>query len=260
MVEEAGILVREAVVILLPDVGGEQIVQRRDLPAPGQLQRYLQPFGVLAEHRVHDANEGLVAVEQTVPPGQKISFQPTLALVLAEHRVQHASGGREEFIILYFPCVPLTVGDFEDRAQKIRECLIGTEDTEIPLILIQLGDIAQELTQHERILAVHGAGRRHIHRVVAEVRHSQIAQQNAAVGVRIGAHAPVALRRQVGQFRHEPAILIEQLLGLVAFHPAFQLLDMIGMLGIHQQRYLVRPEGAFDLQAVDYFRSCPALG
>ena len=32
VVEKAGILMREAVVILLPDVGGEQIVQRRDLP------------------------------------------------------------------------------------------------------------------------------------------------------------------------------------------------------------------------------------
>ena len=127
---------------------------------------------MLAEHRVHDANEGLIAVEQPVPPGQKISFQPSLALVLAEHRVQHASSGREEFIILYFPCVPLAVGDFENRAQEIRECLIGTEDTEIPLILIQLGHITQKLTQHERVLRVHGAGRRHIHRVVAEVRHS----------------------------------------------------------------------------------------
>ena len=38
VVEETGILVREAVVILLPDVGGEQIVQRGDLPAPGQFQ------------------------------------------------------------------------------------------------------------------------------------------------------------------------------------------------------------------------------
>ena len=165
VVEETGILVREAVVILLPDVGGEQIVQRRDLPAPGQFQRYLQPLGVLAEHRVDDANEGLVAVEQPVPPGQQISFQPTLALVLAEHRVQHASGGREEFIILHFPGVPLTVGDFKNRAQEIRECLIGTEDAEITLILIQLGHVAQELAQHERILAVDGAGRRHIHRV-----------------------------------------------------------------------------------------------
>jgi phage tail protein X len=106
VVEEAGILVREAVVILLPDVGGEQIVQRRDLPPPGQFQRYLQPLGVLAEHRIDDANEGLIAVEQPVPPGQQISFQPTLALVLAEHRVQHASGGREEFIILLLPGRP----------------------------------------------------------------------------------------------------------------------------------------------------------
>jgi hypothetical protein len=31
MVEEAGVLMREAVVILLPDMGGEQIVQRGDL-------------------------------------------------------------------------------------------------------------------------------------------------------------------------------------------------------------------------------------
>ena len=68
-----------------------------------------------------------------MPAGQQISFQPTLALVFAEHRIQHPSGGREEFIILYFPGVPLTVGDFKDRAQEIRERLIGTEDAEIPL-------------------------------------------------------------------------------------------------------------------------------
>src|ERR1700722_3577276 len=35
VVEKSRILVREAVVILLPDVGSEQIVQRRDLSAPG---------------------------------------------------------------------------------------------------------------------------------------------------------------------------------------------------------------------------------
>ena len=101
MVEEAGILVREAVVILLPDVGGEQIVQRGDLAPPRQFQGDLQPLGVLTEHRIDDANEGLIAVEQSVPPGQQITLQPTLTLVLAEHRVQHASGRREEFIIVH---------------------------------------------------------------------------------------------------------------------------------------------------------------
>ena len=93
-----------------------------------------------------------------------------------------------------------------------------------------------------------------------KVRHSQVAQQNTAVGVRIGAHPPVALRRQFGQFRHETSMLIEQFFCLVAFHPAFKLLEMIRMLGIHQDRYLMRPERALNLQAIDDFRSCPALG
>ena len=215
---------------------------------------------MLAEHRVDDADEGLIAVEQPVPAGQQVSFEPTFALVLAEHRVQHPTGRREELIVLYLPRVPLTVGDFEDRAQEIREGLIGTEDAEVALILIQLGHVAQELPEYKRILAVHGAGRRHGDRVSVEVRHAQVAQQKAAVGVGIGAHPPVALRRQLGQFRHEAAISIEQLLRLVALHPAFELLDMIGMLGVHQERHLVRSERALDLQAIDDLRSGPAFG
>ena len=62
--------------------------------------------------------------------------------MLAEHRVQHTSGGREEFVILHFPCVPLTIGDFEDRPQQIRERLIRAKDAEVVLILIQPGHIA----------------------------------------------------------------------------------------------------------------------
>jgi hypothetical protein len=37
----------------------------------------------------------------------------------------------------------------------------------------------------------------------------------------IGAHAPIALGRQFRQFGHQPAILVEELLGPVALHPAF---------------------------------------
>ena len=67
------------------------------------------------------------------------------------------------------------------------------------LILIQLGHIAQEFAEHERILAVNGAGRRHIHRMVMKIRHAQIAQQQSAVGMRVRAHPPVALRSQFSQ-------------------------------------------------------------
>jgi hypothetical protein len=58
----------------------EKIVQRRNLPAPWQFQAYLQPLGVLTEHRVDDANEGFITVEEAAPSGQKIYFQPTLTL------------------------------------------------------------------------------------------------------------------------------------------------------------------------------------
>ena len=93
-----------------------------------------------------------------------------------------------------------------------------------------------------------------------KVRHTQVAQQNAAVCVGIGAHPAVALWRQFGQFRHESSILIKQFFGLVAFHPAFKLLNMIRMLCIHQDRHLVRSERALDLQAVDDFRPVQPLG
>ena len=73
---------------------------------------------MLIEHRIDDVNERFVAVKQPVPSGEQIPLQPSLALVLAEHRVQYASGGREKFIILYCPGFPLTVGFFKNRAKK----------------------------------------------------------------------------------------------------------------------------------------------
>jgi predicted acetyltransferase len=53
---------------------------------PREFTTYLEPLGMLAEHRIDDANEGLIAVEETVASCQQIAFQPTFTLVLAEHR------------------------------------------------------------------------------------------------------------------------------------------------------------------------------
>ena len=158
------------------------------------------------------------------------------------------------------PGLPLAAGDLEDRAQQIRERLVGTEDPEIPLVLIEHGHVTQELAEHQRVLGGDGAGRWHVHGVHAEVRHAQVAEQDAAVGVRIGAHPPVPLGGQLGQVRHEAAVGIEQLLRPVALHPVFQLPDVLEVIGVDQQRHLVGPERALDLQAVDDFRARPALG
>jgi len=128
------------------------------------------------------------------------------------------------------------------------------------LILIQSGHVTQKLTQHKRILGVSGARRRYAYRVKAKIRHAQITQENPAVGMRIGPHPPVALRREFGQFRYQAAIFIEQFLSLVTLHPTFKLRHMIGVPGIHDERHLMRSEGALDLEAIDDFRSRPALG
>src|SRR5215475_2837837 len=83
-VEEARVLMREAVVILLPDVRGKQVIQRRNGHPPVDFAATLEPLSVLVEHRVDDVNEGFVAGEKTVTPGKQISFEPSLAEVLAQ--------------------------------------------------------------------------------------------------------------------------------------------------------------------------------
>ena len=85
-IEEAGILMREAVVILTPDGGGDQQIQRGDRGAPGDIELgFVQPFGMLVNHRVDDVNERLIGGEEAVPSGQQIAFEPAFQGVFAEH-------------------------------------------------------------------------------------------------------------------------------------------------------------------------------
>lgn len=98
MIQETGVLMREAVVVLLPDVGGKDIVQRGDILPPGQLIAGLEPLSVLGKHGVHDADERLIAVEETVASGEQIALQPALAHMLGEHGIHHAAVGIEEFV------------------------------------------------------------------------------------------------------------------------------------------------------------------
>ena len=85
VIDEAGVLMAESVVVLTPDVRGKQIIQRRDRTPPGDVSRNFQPFGMLIEHRIHDVDERFVAGEKAMAPGKQITFEPTLAHVLAEH-------------------------------------------------------------------------------------------------------------------------------------------------------------------------------
>ena len=71
--DQAGTLVREAVVVVAPSGGGKQDVQAGDARPPGQTPCFLEPLAVL--HRVGGADHGkrLVRGEHAVAPSEGVT-------------------------------------------------------------------------------------------------------------------------------------------------------------------------------------------
>ena len=92
-------------------------------------------------------------------------------------------------------CVPRPVGHLEHGASRLSG-LVGTEEAEV--LRVEPHHVAQELPS-TRVASPRCDPGRHVDRVVAEVGQAKVAQQHAAVGVRVGAHAPLALGRQVAR-------------------------------------------------------------
>ncbi len=79
MIDEARILMAEAIMILPPNMGSQQIIQRRDRAPPGNVARDLEPFRVLIEHGIDDVNESLITGKEPVPACKQVTLQPALA-------------------------------------------------------------------------------------------------------------------------------------------------------------------------------------
>ncbi len=130
VVDEARVLVAEAVVVLAPDVRAQQVVERGDRAPPGDVGGHLQPLRVLVEHRVDDVDERLVAVEEAVPAGQQVALQPALALVLGED-LHHPAVRGEVVVGREDLGHPGLVGHLEDGAEAVRGGLVRAEDAEV---------------------------------------------------------------------------------------------------------------------------------
>ena len=96
--------------------------------------------------------------------------------------------------------------------------------------------------------------------VGAEVRQIEVGDELAAVRVRVRAHAPIALRSEGGELRHQPAALVEDLLGLIPAHPLLEHRQVIGIRLDVAEWHLVCTESPLDGQAVDDLRSRPSFG
>ena len=240
VVEEAGVLVREAVVVLLPHVRGEHVVERGDVLPPRKLVTDLEPLGVLRDHGIDDADEGLVAVEKAVAAGEQVALEPALAHMLREHGVHDAAVRVEKLVVVRRLGDPAAARDLEHRAQAVGGRFVGGEDAEVARVHVLAHDVAHERAEHGHVLRFDGAGRRHGLLIRAEVRHAQLAQQQPAVGVGVRAHAALPLRRERLQLGDERAVVVKEFLGVVAAQPLLELHEVLGV--VHGDRHLVRAE------------------
>ena len=257
VVDEAGVLMAEAVVVLAPDVAREQVVERGHRRAPLDLAGDFEPLRMLVEHRVDDVDERLVRVQQAVPSGEQVPLEPALALVLAQH-LHDAASSRQVLIDRPDLGIPLLVGVLVHvRGEPVGCRLIGPENAEV--LLVVPDDVSQPGSENARRFRRGLPRRGDLDRVVAEVRKAQFATQQAAVGVRCCAHPKLAVRCQLGDLRHRSAGVVEQLLRVVRAQPVLK--DARVLRGVPRvgQRHLVSAPGVLDRLAVDHGGTGPAL-
>ena len=202
-------------------------------------------------------DERLVAVEQPVPPGQQVALQPPLAHVLAQH-LHHPAVGRQVIVTRHDLALEGPVGHLEDIAQPVGGGLVRTEQPEVRRVV--LDHVAQPVAEHPSRFRHARAGVFHRHGVVGEFGQPQVPQQQAAVGVRVGAHPPLTARGQRGEVRHQGPGGVEELLGPVRAQPLLQLRQVLGVAAHLGDRDLMRPPGPLHRQPVHHLGPGPPLG
>jgi hypothetical protein len=259
-VDETGVLVGEAVVVLPPHGRGDQQVERGDGGAPSELAADREPLGVLVEHRVDHVGERLVGGEEPVPAGEEVAFEPAFEGVLGEHLEDAAVGGELAAVGILREVVgePELLGRPVHVVELVRCGFIGAEDAEGGRVPPH--DVAQEAAERARVLGGGLPGVIDCDAVISKVRDAEGLSEQAAVGMGVGAHPPGAQGRQRLEFRHEAAGLVEQVLGLIAAQPVLELPQVRRVLVDAGQRHLVGAPRALDRMAVDRLRPGPTLG
>ena len=126
-----------------------------------------------------------------MPAGQQIAFEPALTLVLAQH-LHHPAVGSKVIVIGLGLGDPSAVRHLEHVLPAVGIVLIRAKQAKVAEFEIELHHIAQILAHDTRRFRGRGAGRGNLDCIVAEIRQPEVAQEGAAVGVRIGAHPSIA--------------------------------------------------------------------
>src|SRR5579884_2453809 len=173
----------------------------------------------------------------------------------------HDSSSRREVVVDWNNfLLKRAVLHLEDIPKAIGIGFIGTEVPEILLPGIARENVAHQLTKHACILIVRGGRLFDVKRIVRKVGQIQIDQQSTTIGMGIGPHSSIPLRRECGKFGDETSLLVKKLFWFVAAHPLFQYFQVLGICLYIFYRDLVRPKGALDRDTIDLFGSSPDFG
>src|SRR5215211_1771594 len=258
-VDQARPLVREAVVVVTPGGRGQKNVQGCHGLAPREVDRLLEPLGVLDRHGSRDHGEGLVGRVESVTPAQEVALEPALAQMFAQDLEDPTVVG-DVVVVGYRRANKAAVLDLEDGAEAVGVDLIRAEEPEVSLPGVPGEGVAQKLAQLAGRLVAPRGGLLDFQRVVAEVGQVEVFEDPAAVGVWARAHAMVASRDVGGKLGDQATLLVEQLFGMVGAHPLLQHRELLRVGPDVRQRHLVGAEGALDGQAAHLVGTGPPLG
>ena len=171
---------------------------------------------MLVEHRINHVDKGFVGIDEPVAAGQQVAFQHSLNRVFAQN-FNYASVRCQLSAVRVLGKIflnPELLAHLINVIQLIGGGFIRPENPEIRHI--QLHDVAQERAQRAGIFCLHDPGLLEFQRVLAEVRQPErplqaaasFAQQ-AAIGMRIGAHAACSRGRNLLELGAQLPSLIE---------------------------------------------------
>src|SRR5581483_8960987 len=100
----------------------------------------------------------------------------------------------------------------------------------------------------------------HVNRIIGKCWQVQVYQEFATVRIRIGSHTTIPLRGECDEFSNQMALLIKELLWMIAPHPLFKDAQVRRIFSHIRNGHLMGAECAFNGQTIHLFRSRPSFG
>ncbi len=159
---------------------------------------------MLHDHRCGDHGERFVGDEQPVTPGKHVALEPAFTQVLAED-LHHAAVGSDVVIDVDPAFDEAAILHLEHGRQPIGVRLVGAVQTKVRRFRVADEHVTNHFAELPRGFPALSGWSRDIDPVAAEIRQIELAQQTAAVRVRIRSHSSVAGRREPSKVGDERA-------------------------------------------------------